>query len=413
MGRSLVDRHTAALILAILAAAVVITASASQAADTHLRRAQFTQQQTPSGGFAPLRAVTTGFTDGLDKISRAFTPTESVVSAEDPISLSSQGRPSPQLYVAVARLAEQTGKFGEADQRYQQALKLAPDDLGALLGYARMKDRQGRLDEAVQLYQAAARVHPNESAVFNDLGLCHARRKDLTESIVALKRAVDLNPKEPRYRNNIATVLVEMGDIDTAFMHMAAVHSPAVAYYNVGFLLHKKGKSREAAALFSHALTIDPSLNAARVWLAKVGESKPPETQLAPRSQPAPVGLPASGAVVRSRYADPSVQAPDLRTANRPSAPMTLRPAAPSQTDFPRAATPEPRQPPLVQEQLRRTPTAYRALPTSGGRSGYGSATRTPPLPSAGTTMSRPSSLSKQDDGRMPVVQPLPPVPRG
>jgi hypothetical protein len=44
------------------------------------------------------------------------------------------------------------------------------------------------------------------------------------------------------------------------------VHGDAQAYYNVGYLLNKKGQSRVALQYFALALRADPSLAPARQW---------------------------------------------------------------------------------------------------------------------------------------------------
>jgi hypothetical protein len=177
-----------------------------------------------------------------------------------------------------------------------------------------MKDRQGRLDDAIALYQKAVQAHPNQAAVHNDLGLCLARRSRLDEAAAAIGQAIQLAPKEALYRNNIAAVLVEQGDIDTAFTHLVAVHSQAVAYYNVGFLLARKGQQQQAATLFAQALKLDPTLEPARIWLAKFNtRPAPSKPQVHRRSAPA------------GRLPDPSVAGPDLRSGHPVATPSARR----------------------------------------------------------------------------------------
>lgn len=231
-----------------------------------------------------VRSISSTFKNGANKLSQALTPRSPVKPADDPTSLATKAKPTPELYLSVARLSEESRNYSAAEHYYQEALKLWPHHLGALLAYARMKDRQGRLDEAIQLYQQAAKAHPEQSSVFNDLGLCLARRNKLPESIAALNRAIQLQPDQPLYRNNIATVLVEMGDVEAAFSHLAAVNRRAIAYYNVGYLLQKKGQSQAAASLFTKALEEDPSLTEATVWLGKLSGPAAPEVQSEPQA---------------------------------------------------------------------------------------------------------------------------------
>jgi len=204
-------------------------------------------------------------------------PTTPVKPAKDAVSLASKATPSADLYVAAARLSERSGKVAEAERQYQQALQVDARHVGALIGYARLKDRQGQMREATQWYQRAAKAHPGEASIFNDLGICLARQRMFPASIAALERAIELDPKKPLYRNNIAMVLVENGQIDAALTHLKAVQTEAVAHYNVGYVLQKKGDSEAARWHFAKAGEKDPSLAAAKAWLNKT-ETQPPGT---------------------------------------------------------------------------------------------------------------------------------------
>ncbi|NOY30691.1 MAG: tetratricopeptide repeat protein [Planctomycetes bacterium] len=189
----------------------------------------------------------------------------------DPISLGYEsGPPSAELYLSMARLSDQSGKADEARGMYQKAISLEPTNLKALLGLARLEDREGRMDEALQNYQLAAGANPQNAQVLNDLALCHARLGQLPVSLHLLNQATQYQPQKPLYRNNIAKVLIEMNRIDEAVNHQAAVHPPAVAQYNVGLLLHRRGRTAEAIRFLTAATHIDPQLEAAGTLLSRI-----------------------------------------------------------------------------------------------------------------------------------------------
>jgi tetratricopeptide (TPR) repeat protein len=76
-----------------------------------------------------------------------------------------------------------------------------------------------------------------------------------------------LEPKNPLYCNNMATVLVDQGRIREALGHLRDAHGEAAAYYNLGYLLNKKGQTQTAMQYFALAVKADPSMEAARRWL--------------------------------------------------------------------------------------------------------------------------------------------------
>ena len=309
---------------------------------------------------APQQGFVAGIKQNVQKLTggaSAANPAGDPVPADDPISLQSPAKPSAKLYVAVARLYEQADRLDEAEKNYRAALQQKPNDLVVMLDYARLLERMNRVDEAISMYQRAAKAHPREAAVPNNLGLCYARQGRLEEAVASLNRAIALQPKNVLYRNNIATVLVEMGRMQEAYSHLRAVHSEAASYYNLGYLLNKKGRKQDAISHFAAALRADPTLTQAQQWLQRlqsesagvagrppsaptVGKETMPPVVIAPPSRgPSPQ---QTGEQLRigSR---PLVSAPEEEYRGRPavSAPTTgdLGPQPPS-NQMPRSVQP-------------------------------------------------------------------------
>jgi Tfp pilus assembly protein PilF len=345
------------------------------------------------GGSEAVKSISSSIKEGFHKVSDMFTPATPPKPADDAISLSNQPKPSARLYVAMARLAERSGKVGDAERHYQRALRLEPRHAGALVGYARFKDRQGKLDEAAQIYQQAAQASPKDASILNDLGLCFARRGLLGQSRAALEGAIRLEPNKELYRNNIAMVLVEMGDVDAALAHLRAVQSEAVAYYRVGYILEKRGDSEAAAGFFAKALQKNPSFAAAQLWLEEIrrrpaaGSPSAPQVAKDPRSGPGPTTAPGQPALRRQA----------VSPGGRPMAPL------PAGNARPPAETTRVRQlPPVYQRPSAKAP---QLRPVPGQTPGSQAA----PLPPT-TSSSRPIPGGQPSRSGIPVVHPLPPV---
>jgi len=230
--------------------------------------------------------------DGAGKVGQALRPPPPpVVPADDPTSVFTKAKPSPELYIAMARYYEQAGQVSQADQAYQRGLKLAPKHLSVLLNYARFKDRLGRRQEAMDLYQKALKLYPKEPSLYNDLGLFFARQGNSREAIEYYQRAIQLQPTRPLYRHNLAIVLVDSGQAEKAMEHLTATGGEAEACYKMGYLLQKKGQLPEAAAYFERATRIDPSMQEAKLWLAHVRGQLDAGQRVARRPEP-PSGAP-------------------------------------------------------------------------------------------------------------------------
>jgi tetratricopeptide (TPR) repeat protein len=141
------------------------------------------------------------------------------------------------------------------------------------------------------LYQQAAAANPQHAGALNDLGLCLARQGKLDASVQVLEQAIHLQPEKPLYRNNAATVLVEMRQDQRALGHLAAVHGAAEANYNFGQLLVQRGRAAEATPYFQAAVEQNPQLQSAHVALAKLqGKSVPDATTAQPSTEPTATG---------------------------------------------------------------------------------------------------------------------------
>lgn len=313
-----------------------------------------------------------------------FAPQEPPLAPDDPVSLSSRAQPSAKLYVAVARLHQEAGRFVEAEEQYRLALQREPDHLDALLGYARLKEQMRQPQAALELYTRAAKAHPDQPVALNHLGLCLARQGQLQAAAAAISRAVQLRPNEALYRNNLATLLVDMGRLPEAFTHLRAVHSNAVAYYNLGYLLAKKGDQQAAVQHFRMALQLDPSLVQARQWLNALGG----EMSLAQR--PASSSLSPAGSTAQSpgeqRAVGPDAALPAPTLGSGPQGYPDAPPAAPPgpTEEFSPAARPAPTEGPLPAARGALgsdLPSAASAAPMPPKVS---SLRRLPPIPATG-----------------------------
>ncbi len=210
------------------------------------RIARMRSAVTQSG---PVKAVTSVFNRNA--------ATTAVAAAEPAFNPKTDGG---SVFVGLAKLQESQGNVAAAAEAYERALQADSSSLEALMGYARLQDRQGNFPRATQLYQTAVRLHPNDAPALNDLGLCLSRQGKKVEAQAALAQAVNLKSDRTLYRNNLAKLLVDVGQPQLALDHLLAVHAPPVAHYNLGYLLQQKNEIGLARQAFARALELDPNL---------------------------------------------------------------------------------------------------------------------------------------------------------
>jgi tetratricopeptide (TPR) repeat protein len=238
----------------------------------------------------PIAFVQSKFSEtsfGLKKSSAATTHPvmQAAAPRTDAISLSvPTGPPTPEFFILAAQMCERQNDVPQARQNLQRALAMWPGNSEVLRAAARLEDRQGNLPLAETLYQQAVAGAPQNAVALNDLGLCLAREGKLETSLQVMEQAIQLKPDSSLFRNNAATVLVEMRQDQRALAHLSAVHNSADANYNLGQLLVNRGRANEASPYFAAALQQNPGMQQAADALAKL-----PGNQVAAAAPASPV----------------------------------------------------------------------------------------------------------------------------
>ncbi|MBL9124599.1 MAG: tetratricopeptide repeat protein [Planctomycetaceae bacterium] len=366
-------------------------------------------------------SAASSFSSGVKNVfSRKQTPFESADSS--PTNKPPAKKYDANFHVTLAQLQERTNNFEGAQEQYEKALKLDPDHLGALLGYGHLYDRQQKYGEALGWYQKAAKKHPQEAACYNDLGLCYSQLNRLPDAVAALEKAANLQPTKKLYRNNLAAVLVKMNRPDDAYGQLAAVHPPAIARYNVGYLLTQQNQRQLAYQYFRDALHDDPNLAEARDWCNLLAPSVAQRPLDVVPVTPSAVGTPRSIAEVPvatstapQRAIPPAVaQAPAVQT---PSAPNPQREAQPAPAPESVAEMPTPVNP--APETTAAPTTAAAPSPRTSAAADVAEAplpASEAPVPGSAGTMDRlaapaPETIGTPSGGTV-AAQPPRPSPR-
>ena len=220
----------------------------------------------------PKRSLPTRVTSALGNALRIE---PKVVPSDDPTRLSTTPRKvGPEVYTSAAKLSEAKGNYPLAEQQYLKALNVAPQDSASMIGLGRLYHRQGRFEQAINIYQRALRTGKNDSVVLNDLGLCYASHGQQQPAIETLMLAVKQKPQSALYRNNLATLLLGANQLDEALQHFSVAQGEAVANYNVGFLLQRKGEAPLARHYLQRALQLNPQLVQAQQLLQQLTDSQ-------------------------------------------------------------------------------------------------------------------------------------------
>ena len=122
---------------------------------------------------------------------------------------------------ALRRRALGAGLFEEAEERYRDALALAPELARGHHGMARSLAARSKLDEAMDEAQAALRLSPRDLELHHTVGAIYERMHQYEEAAAAYTNYVNLLPNKDTQREGR---LVARGD------PVPAVVRPAVPF---------------------------------------------------------------------------------------------------------------------------------------------------------------------------------------
>jgi Tfp pilus assembly protein PilF len=118
--------------------------------------------------------------------------------------------------VQAARELMRQSLFALADIRLREAIKLAPDHLGAQLARADLLLRQNRLPEADAAYTAILAAHPDSSDAALGVAAIQIKRAPPGDQLAAVEASLNIliakNPSLPRAHQLLGSVYEQRGD---------------------------------------------------------------------------------------------------------------------------------------------------------------------------------------------------------
>lgn len=108
------------------------------------------------------------------------------------------------------------GKRDPARAQYEQAVKLNPKNLAALLSLASLDSLEGRYKDAAGRYQSVLKADPNNAIAMTELGRIAAAQGDKAGAIKWFKQAIAAAPKLPAPYVGLVVAYSQSGQFDEA-----------------------------------------------------------------------------------------------------------------------------------------------------------------------------------------------------
>jgi tetratricopeptide (TPR) repeat protein len=181
----------------------------------------------------------------------------------------------------MAQLKEQIeqylnqGKLDEVIEICQQALQQNQNDLIASHGLGVSLQLKGQLEEAEQWYLKILEIQPDLAEVYVNLGSLYAKQKQFEPGINAYQSALELQPNLVQAHRNLAKILyqteqpLQAAEHDYQVLKLEPNSATAQQYFQVGNLLWKQQKLKEATDCYEQAIKQQPDFFEAYYNLAE------------------------------------------------------------------------------------------------------------------------------------------------
>ncbi len=114
-------------------------------------------------------------------------------------------------YFALGNAYTRQSKLAEAEQAYNEALKINPNHLSTLSNLGVVYYQQGKLEDARRTFERALAVGPNDAATYYLLGATQLQLKDLAGAEKSMQKALELKPQMPEALFGMAMLRKQQG----------------------------------------------------------------------------------------------------------------------------------------------------------------------------------------------------------
>ena len=132
----------------------------------------------------------------------------------------------PAVHRSLAFAYASNNEFDRAEQYYNFALSLDPDDAMALADYSVVLSDKGETAKALEKMARAVQLKPDAVALHVDLGFVAEQKGDFETAAKEFRYAVSKNPDQPMLWNHLANALEKLGRHEEAQKALRKGDSP-------------------------------------------------------------------------------------------------------------------------------------------------------------------------------------------
>ncbi len=201
-----------------------------------------------------------------------------IINTEREGKESSMNEELARKYFEIGRGYHQKGDISQAEQFFENAIKVDPVFVKARIFLASVYEKQGLYDNSIEEYNEIIRVDPGRAKAHIDLGHLFYLKGNKRLAIETIKKAIEIEPDNTEAYILLGVVYQKFDMFDDAIRaHKSALKinsDLALPHLNMGNIFYKKRNERKAVKAYKKAIEIDPGLVEARNNLGYIYYSK-------------------------------------------------------------------------------------------------------------------------------------------
>jgi Flp pilus assembly protein TadD len=144
-----------------------------------------------------------------------------------------------KLLEVLAAIYARTDRYRQAEETYREALRAAPDSIGARLGLASVLRDTGRYDEALAAVEEVRRADPSDLMALSMAALLRARLGDNARAESEARELIARKPDDAEARYILGMARLQSGDLKEAEETLLKAHQLDPAHLGALSLLAK------------------------------------------------------------------------------------------------------------------------------------------------------------------------------
>ncbi|MBF2029379.1 MAG: tetratricopeptide repeat protein [Oscillatoriales cyanobacterium C42_A2020_001] len=178
-------------------------------------------------------------------------------------------QPNPQAsqqYLQQGTQKSQANNYQGAIADFDEAIRLAPEDVNAYINRGYAYHRLGNLSAAANDYNKAIQLNPNSAEAHSNLSHVRFDQRNYNEAAKLAQRAIELKNNFPEAHLNLGNALAAQNEVDSASQQFQTVlqlpasnSTKARAHNNRGNIFFARNNFSEAGKEYDQAIKLDPN----------------------------------------------------------------------------------------------------------------------------------------------------------